>query len=83
MSKLICNISKVKGRFSSYLGRIDTTGGLKSLIGSLLFGLLYFAFCYIYTLPLYRYDEILDELSSAKKKQAWILYEKYMSGTLK
>ncbi|QMU99855.1 hypothetical protein F0310_05435 (plasmid) [Borrelia sp. A-FGy1] len=34
-------------------------------------------------LPLYRYDETLDELSLKNKKRAWALYEKYHSGVSK
>ncbi|QMU99867.1 hypothetical protein F0310_05505 (plasmid) [Borrelia sp. A-FGy1] len=83
MSKLICSIFKFRSRFSSYLDRIDTTGRIKELIGFVLFGLLYFAFCYLYTLSLYRYDETLDQLSLKNKKQAWALYEEYNSGISK
>ncbi|QMU99875.1 hypothetical protein F0310_05550 (plasmid) [Borrelia sp. A-FGy1] len=83
MSKLICSIFKIKSRFSSYLDRIDATGRIKELIGFVLFGLLYFAFCYLYTLHLYRYDETLDELSLKNKKRTWALYEKYHSGVSK
>ncbi|QMU99851.1 hypothetical protein F0310_05405 (plasmid) [Borrelia sp. A-FGy1] len=83
MSKLICSIFKVKSRFSSYLDRIDTTGRIKELIGFVLFDLLYFDFCYLYTLPIYRYDETLDELSLKNKKRAWALYERYHAGVSK
>ncbi|QMU99706.1 hypothetical protein F0310_04645 (plasmid) [Borrelia sp. A-FGy1] len=83
MSKLICSIIRIKSHFFSYLDRVDPAGGFKSLMAIFLFGLLYFAFCYIYTLPLYRYDELLNSLSSTKKKQAWALYEEYMASIIK
>ncbi|AYE36940.1 hypothetical protein DB313_05420 (plasmid) [Borrelia turcica IST7] len=84
MIRLIYGVIKANGRFMAYLDRIDPAGVFKSFIGFLLFGILYFTFCYLYTLPLYRHDKLLDEFfSAAKVNYARNLYEEYKESGLK